>query len=134
MGERPICRGFFLEDVESRAGDLDGVVGVFAEGDRESVPDLVRPQAPVGRVGGNHADLGVVGGEGLAADGPVAALDLFDNHPGDLAHALAFDGDHRVGEFLDDPALLLGGEHVLDELDVDERHFFSLASRTAYLR
>jgi hypothetical protein len=38
---------------------------------------------------------------------PVTA-DFLDHDPGDLAHALAFDGDHRVGEFLDDPALCSG--------------------------
>src|SRR4051794_16669793 len=63
-----------------------------------------------------------LGGEALAADGPVAALDLVDHAPRDAAHVLAFDADHRVGEALGDLSLLLGREDALDEPDVDEGH------------
>jgi hypothetical protein len=73
-------------------------------------------------------------GQRLARDPPVAAADFLDHDPGDRAHVLALNGDHRVGELFDDPALLLGDGHVLDELDVDERHFFSLASAVHDLR
>src|SRR4030095_13005023 len=40
------------------------------------------------------------GRERFSADAPVAAFDVLDRHPGDLAHAFAFDRDHRVGELL----------------------------------
>jgi hypothetical protein len=39
------------------------------------------------------------------------AVDLVDHAPGDLAHVLALDADHRVGETLGDLRLLLGREH-----------------------
>jgi hypothetical protein len=79
---------------------------------------LVRVDWQVGRgrpVGARHA-------QRLAADAPVAAAHLFDEDPGDASHVLSFDGDHRIGEALDDLSLLLGREHVLDQLDVDKRH------------
>src|SRR6476661_3817044 len=66
--------------------------------------------------------LDVLGGEGLAADAPVAAGDLLDDAPGHGAHVLALDADHGVGQLAHDVLLLLGGEDALDELDVDERH------------
>jgi hypothetical protein len=34
----------------------------------------------------------------LAADPPVAAVDLLDDDPGDTSHVLALDRDHRVGQ------------------------------------
>src|ERR1700722_16991508 len=105
--------------------------GVLAGGASTGPAERIRPgscfvascedAARSGGCGGEGPD--VLGGQWLARDSPVTAADFLDHDPGDLAHALAFDGDHRVGEFLDHPALLLGGEHVLDELDVDERHF-----------
>jgi hypothetical protein len=49
------------------------------------------------------------------------ATPLYDD-PGHRAHVLAFDRDHRVGEALDDLALLVGREDVLDERDVDDWH------------
>src|SRR5450755_3159371 len=66
--------------------------------------------------------LEVVGGKGLTADAPLAAGDLLDDAPGELAHALALDRDHRVRDPFDDLPLLLGGEDTLDDLDLDERH------------
>src|SRR3954447_17153655 len=68
-----------------------------------------------------------LGREALAADGPVAALDLVDHAPRDAAHVLALDADHRVGEPLGDLRLLLRREDALDEPDVDERHVLLLA-------
>src|SRR5689334_11857791 len=59
-----------------------------------------------------------LGRQALAADGPVAALDLLDDAPRDAAHRLALDADHGVGEALGDLGLLLGREDALDELDV----------------
>jgi hypothetical protein len=47
-------------------------------------------------------------GQRLAADAPVAAADLLDDHPGDLAQVLAFDRDHGLGQLLDHLLLLLG--------------------------
>src|SRR5664279_6592570 len=60
--------------------------------------------------------------ERLTADAPVTAADLFDDDPGDRPHVLAFDVDNRLGETLDDVVLLLGGEDVFDDFDVDEWH------------
>src|SRR3954454_11719422 len=74
---------------------------------------------------GGHAALhgpDGLGGELLPADRPVAALRLLDVHPGDSAHALALDVDHRIGELLDHLALLLGVEDAFDELDIDDGH------------
>ena len=64
----------------------------------------------------------LLGREAVAGDPPIAALDLLDHAPRDLAHVLAFDRDHRVGQTLDDLLLLVAAEHTFDELDVDERH------------
>ena len=64
-----------------------------------------------------------VGGcQRLAADSPVAAVHLLDHAPGDPAHALAFDRDHRVGQLADDLALLFLAEYVLDDTNLDKRH------------
>ena len=60
------------------------------------------PSAASDRAGGQRAH--VLGREAVARDTPVAALDLLDHAPGDLAHVLALDRDHRVGETLDDLA------------------------------
>src|SRR6185312_12176397 len=73
-----------------------------------------------GRAGGERLDVG--GAQGVPADPPLTAGDLFDDDPGDRAHVLALDLDHRLGEVADDPLLLLGVEHTLDELDVDQWH------------
>jgi hypothetical protein len=53
--------------------------------------------------------LDVVGGEGLATNGPLAACDLLERESCRLAHALTVDLDHRFGG-LDDLLLLLGCE------------------------
>src|ERR1700734_2618174 len=47
------------------------------------------------------------GREVLAADAPVSALDLLDDHPGDRAQVLALDLDHGLGKLADHLALLL---------------------------
>src|ERR1700680_2756258 len=67
----------------------------------------------------------VLGRQRLAADAPVAALDLFDDAPRDAAHVLALDRDHGLRELLDDLALLMLREHTLDYLDVQQWHGFS---------
>src|SRR5207344_3610049 len=79
-----------------------------------------------GGAGGEGAD--VLGGERVARDAPVAALDLLDDAPGDGAHVLALDLDHGVREALDHLALLRGSEDAFDELDVDERHSLVLSA------
>jgi 23S rRNA U2552 (ribose-2'-O)-methylase RlmE/FtsJ len=57
----------------------------------------------------------------LTTDRAIAAVDLFDDDPGHASHVLPLDRDHCVGETLDDLALFLRREHVLDERDVAER-------------
>ena len=52
-------------------------------------------------------------------------LDLLEDGHGDLAHVLAFDFDHRVGETLDDLLLLRLREDALEGLDLDEWHVVS---------
>lgn len=69
--------------------------------------------------------LHVAGLQGLAADGPVSALELLDTHPGDSAQAFPFDRDHRLGDLVDELLLLLRGEDILDQIDGDERHVVS---------
>jgi hypothetical protein len=59
---------------------------------------------------------------GLPAMPQSPLLSSSNQHPGDRAHVLALDGDHGLGQLPDDLLLLLGREHTLDELHVDERH------------
>src|SRR5262249_11220440 len=83
------------------------------------------PDAPPRSSGlGFGQRLHVGGGEGLSADRPVALLELLNAHPGHPAQGLALDRDHRVGDLLDEVALLAGGEHVLDHVDRHEWHGF----------
>ncbi len=58
----------------------------------------------------------------LPPTAPLAAGDLFDGHPGDGAHGLALDVDHRLGETGQHLLLLVVVEHTLDQLHVHERH------------
>ena len=51
--------------------------------------------------------------ERLPADPPFAAFDFFDRDPGDGAHRLALDLDHRVGQLLDHVSLLAGSKTPL---------------------
>src|SRR5579859_1964248 len=74
-----------------------------------------------GRLIGHGVDVG--GGQGLAADPPVALLNLLHPHPGDAPHGLAFDGDDGLGDLLDQGAFLAGCEDVLDDFNRDKRHF-----------
>src|SRR3954447_15298015 len=57
-------------------------------------------------------------GQTLAADAPVAALDLVDDDPGHAAHVLTFDLDHGVGDLLDHRALLIVVEDAFNDLHV----------------
>ena len=61
--------------------------------------------------------------QSIAADAPVAALDFLDRHPRHSPHVLAFDRDHGIGQLLDDLSLLILAENVLDDLNLNERHF-----------
>src|SRR6516225_8359900 len=63
--------------------------------------------------------------QGIAADAPVAALDFLDRHPRHSPHVLAFDRDHGVVQLLDDLSLLILAENVLDDSNLNERHFDS---------
>src|SRR5262249_54095956 len=64
----------------------------------------------------------VASGQSFAADAPVTAFHLFDHTPSDAAHVLAFDRDHRIGQFADDLVLLFLAEHVLDDANLNEGH------------
>src|SRR5690242_6608062 len=65
----------------------------------------------------------VGGGQRVAADPPVAAFHLLDDAPRDIAHVLALDRDHRVGQLADHLALLFLAEDVLDDANLNERHW-----------
>src|ERR1700691_4124045 len=66
-----------------------------------------------GLAGGQGLD--VRGAQRVAGDAPVAAFHFLDDHPGDLAHVLAFDLHHGVGQPAHHVLLLLGGEDPLDD-------------------
>src|SRR5215218_6785080 len=109
-----------------RAGGVDRrpTRGPQAGGDGEGAPPpatgwsgcVVRTSADCGSLQVTH----ILRREGLAADPPVAAVDLLDRDPRDGAHGLALDLDHGVGQLLDHLLLLVGVEDALDQLDVDE--------------
>src|SRR5690242_3672596 len=61
-------------------------------------------------------------GQRLTADTPLAARNFGNLYPGHAAHVFAFDGNHRVRQFLDDLLLLLGVEDFLDQMDLDQWH------------
>jgi hypothetical protein len=62
--------------------------------------------------------LDIVNGQSIATNAPVAALDLFDNHPRYWPQVLAFDRYHRIGQLADYLLLLLGREHAFDYFDI----------------
>lgn len=68
--------------------------------------------------------------QALAANGPVAAFEIIDAHPGDLAHGFAFDGEHGVGDALDHFGFLIRRENVFDEINRNQRHFVLPSSFT----
>ena len=86
-----------------------------------------RPQRKIAPSRGFSArqSVHVGGGQRVAADPPVAAFHLLDHAPSDAAHVLALDRDHRVGQLADDLALLFLAEHVLDDANLNERHWIS---------
>src|SRR5690349_3198970 len=75
--------------------------------------------------------LDVSGVERVSADTPVPAGNLLDDHPGDRPHVLAFDLDHGIGHLAHDVLLLRRGEHSLDNLHIDERHWFTSSDALA---
>src|SRR5262245_8909793 len=87
-----------------------------------NAPAISHPSRSFSACQGVH----VGGGQGVAADSPIAAFHLLDYTPSDPAHALAFDRDHRVRELADDLALLLLAEDVPDDTNLDERHWIVL--------
>src|SRR5947209_5997306 len=76
-------------------------------------------------VGGTGERLKVVCDERASANAPPAPSHLLDNAPHRLAHAFAFDRDHRVREPLDDLLLLRCREYPRDDRYLDERHVVS---------
>src|ERR1700733_9407845 len=80
--------------------------------------------APSGRLALRQC-MHVSGGQRIAADSPVTAFHLLDHAPGDAAHALALDRNHRVGQLADHLAFLLLAEHVLDDANLNEWHCIS---------
>src|SRR2546423_1721124 len=62
-------------------------------------------------------------GQSVAADPPVAAFHLFDDAPGDLTHVLPLDRDHCISQLVDDLTLLFFTEHVLDDANLNGRHW-----------
>src|ERR1700722_13838451 len=63
---------------------------------------------------------------------PQSPLSTLDHAPSDLAHVLALDRDHRIGQLADDLALLFLAEHVFDDANLNERDS-SEARNTAML-
>src|SRR5882672_12613047 len=93
---------------------------------RTSPPAMQGPSAS-GHLSAGREILDGFGGQRLTADAPIAARDFGSLDPGDAAHVLAFDRHHGVGEFADHLALLLGIEHVLDDVNLYQRHVVLLA-------
>jgi hypothetical protein len=60
----------------------------------------------------------VSGGQGFAANAPVAAFDFLHHAPGDAAHGLAFYFHHGIGQFLNDLAFLFLAEYVLNDANL----------------
>src|SRR4051794_31876904 len=83
-----------------------------------------RDLVPLGRCCACHS-MHVGGGQGFAADSPIATFHFLDHAPSDATHALALDHDHRISQFADDLALLFFAEHVLDDANLNERHWSS---------
>src|SRR5262249_271765 len=91
-------------------------------------PSMVRAQRGASQLAPSRSlsacqSVDIGGGQGLAPDPPVAAFHLLDQTKGDLTHVLALDRDHRVGQLGDDLALLFLTEYVLDDLNLNERHW-----------
>jgi 2-polyprenyl-6-methoxyphenol hydroxylase-like FAD-dependent oxidoreductase len=76
-----------------------------------------------GRVAGVRAKtLDGIGGQRLAADPPIAAVDLIDSHDGDTAKVFTFHLHHRVGHLFEDLLLRLWREDAFDRVDLNEGH------------
>src|SRR5215472_7282191 len=67
----------------------------------------------------------VGGGHRFSTDPPVAAFDFFDQAKRDLTHVLTLDRDHCISELTDNLTLLFLTEHVLDDANLNERHWIS---------
>jgi hypothetical protein len=74
------------------------------------------------RLAGRHR-LDMCGCQRFAANCPVTLFDLVDTNPGNIAHGLAFNGNHGVRDTCEDSAFLFGSENVLDDVDCYEWHF-----------
>src|ERR1700689_453577 len=62
------------------------------------------------------------GGQWRAANAPFAARYFPNLYPGHAAHVLTLDRDHGIGQFLDDLVLLLGAEHLFNQMHFDQWH------------
>src|SRR5207244_13359775 len=85
-------------------------------------PPTMQGESSSGHLSSGCEILDGFGGQRLTADAPIAARDFGNLDPGDAAHALAFDRHHGVRELADHLALLLGIEHVLDDVNLYQRH------------
>jgi len=69
--------------------------------------------------------MNIAGREWLAADAPVAFLDLMDVDQGVGSQRFTLNRDHGFGDSLDHLLLLRGSEHIFDYFNIYEWHFVS---------
>src|SRR5690242_358733 len=63
-----------------------------------------------------------LGRQRLAANAPLAAVDLKDFHPCHAAHIFTFDRNHGIGQFLNNLLFLLCVKDAFDQMDIDLWH------------
>src|SRR5437879_12136307 len=85
-------------------------------------PPAMQGESASGHLSSGRKILDGFSGQRLTADAPIAARDFGNLDPGDAAHVLAFDRHHGVRELRDHLALLLGIEHVLDDVNLYQWH------------
>ncbi len=61
----------------------------------------------------------------MAADAPIAALRLFDDHDRVVSKAFAFDGDHRIRDLFDQLLLFGFSKNTFDHFDIRQGHLKS---------
>jgi hypothetical protein len=65
-----------------------------------------------------------IGGQRLATDPPVAAVDLINGYDGHSAKVFTLHLYHRASHLFDDLLLSLWREHAFDRMDLNEGHEF----------
>ena len=60
-----------------------------------------------------------LGCQRLAANAPLAAVDLKNFHPCHAAHIFTLDRNHGIGQFLNNLLFLLSVKHAFDQMDID---------------